>query len=72
MRKFFLFCFMAICLTCTWSSERYSDLYHDLPFDMPMVNRPQFPALSVCLTDFGGKGDGQHLNTKAFKWQFIV
>lgn len=67
MRKFFLFCFMAICLTCTWSSERYSDLYHDLPFDMPMVNRPQFPALSVCLTDFGGKGDGQHLNTKAFK-----
>ena len=58
---------MAICLTCTWSSERYSDLYHDLPFDMPMVNRPQFPALSVCLTDFGGKGDGQHLNTKAFK-----
>lgn len=45
----------------------YDYLYHDLPFEMPLVDRPNIPNTTVSLTDFSGKGDGISLNTEAFK-----
>ncbi len=38
----------------------------EVPFEMPTVLRPEIPARRVSLSDFGGVGDGHHLNTQAF------
>lgn len=45
----------------------FSYLYKDLPFEMDMVTRPSIPDRSVCISDFGGNGNGIELNTKAFQ-----
>ncbi len=48
------------------SEYPYEYLYTDLPFAMPRIEMPQFPEHSLSLTDSGGVGDGNTLNTKAF------
>lgn len=40
-------------------------LYQNLPFEMPKVQQPFFPAYEVNIEKFGAKGDGLFLNTKA-------
>ena len=40
-------------------------LYQNLPFEMPKVQQPVFPAYEVNIEKFGAKGDGLFLNTKA-------
>ena len=48
------------------SENAISDaLYQNLPFEMPKVQQPTFPAYEVSIVDFGAKGDGLFLNTKA-------
>ncbi len=44
----------------------YSYLYKDLPFSMPILQKPVFLAYEVSLLDFGGVPDGMTLNTVAF------
>lgn len=44
----------------------YSYLYKDLPFSMPILQKPVFPGNEVSLLDFGGVPDGITLNTEAF------
>lgn len=40
-------------------------IYQNLPFEMPKVQQPAFPAYEVNIVDLGAKGDGLFLNTKA-------
>ncbi|MDR3118177.1 MAG: glycoside hydrolase family 28 protein [Mediterranea sp.] len=40
-------------------------IYQNLPFDMPKVEQPSFPAYEVSIADFGAKSDGITLNTDA-------
>ncbi len=48
------------------SHDGLDSLYGNLPFEMPKVEQPSIPALSVSLADFGAVGDGVVLNTQAF------
>lgn len=41
------------------------EMYRELPFSMPRVERPSFPDYQVSICDFGAKGDGVTLNTEA-------
>ncbi len=40
-------------------------IYANLPFSMPVVERPAFPDYQVNICDFGAKSDGVTLNTEA-------
>ena len=40
-------------------------IYANLPFSMPVVERPVFPAYQLNICDFGAKRDGVTLNTEA-------
>jgi len=44
----------------------YEQLYKDLPFTMEKIDAPVFKNNVVSITDFGGVGDGNLLNTEAF------
>lgn len=46
---------------------KYAYLYENLPFDMPQIDAPQFPARTMNILDFGGVPDGITLNTEAFE-----
>lgn len=53
------------------ASNPYPALYQDLPFEMPVIEKPQFPDRQVSVTDFGAVGDGVTLNTDAFNEAMI-
>jgi len=69
--KYIWFILLVSCSNCKQESEKeayeFSYLYKDLPFEMPLVNLPQFPDLQVNISAFGGIGNGQFKNTSAFK-----
>lgn len=50
-----------------FAKNPYEYLYRNLPFDMPKIQPPSFKNNVVRIEDFGGKGDGNTLNTEAFK-----
>lgn len=58
-------------LSCTTQSPTAQvslispEIYKELPFEMPVVKQPTFPAYKSCITEFGAKGDGITLNTEA-------
>lgn len=54
--------------SCKNKSTRspYDYLYENLPFEMPVLTPPSFPDYDVCITEFGGTGNGTFLNTDAF------
>jgi polygalacturonase len=45
----------------------YDQLYKDLPFTMEKIKAPVFKNNVILITDFGGVGDGNKLNTEAFR-----
>lgn len=54
------------------AGDRYKYLYEGLPFDMPFIDHPQFPANEVNLKDFGGIADGIYINTETFEKAFAA
>ena len=46
--------------------DSYDYLYKELPFDMPKIQPPVFPANEIRITQCGGVGDGITSNTQAF------
>jgi polygalacturonase len=46
--------------------KTYECLYENLPFEMPMLQKPVFPDNRLSIADCGGVGDGITLNTEAF------
>ncbi|MDR2823814.1 MAG: glycoside hydrolase family 28 protein [Prevotellaceae bacterium] len=67
--KFVLFLLIIISFSCknsTRTDNAFDYLYKDLPFEMPVLRKPTFPANTVSIADFGGSGDGITLNTAAF------
>lgn len=59
----------AVNTSCSKPSEenKYISLYKDLPFEMPMLERPVFADNKVYLNECGGVSDGKTLNTEAFE-----
>lgn len=61
---------VTLLLSCGCSgndTDEFSYLYKDLPFEMKKVTRPSIPDRTVCITDFGGNGNGVASNTQAFR-----
>lgn len=44
-----------------------NSLYQGLPFDMPVLQLPEFPARRVSIVDYGAISDGTTLNTQAIQ-----
>ncbi|MBB3187959.1 glycoside hydrolase family 28 protein [Microbacter margulisiae] len=67
-KQFFAVLFTAFTFVATAQTAPAlpADLYVNLPFVMPQVTKPVFPANVVSITTFGGKGDGKFDNTTAF------
>lgn len=76
LRKSLYYLFITLLLVttvaCTSSSKqtkdtKYSVLYENLPFEMPVLEKPVFKNNTVYITEYGGIADGQTLNTNAFE-----
>ncbi len=58
--------FGSVSIQAQSSDYKYSEVYENLPFEMPQVDAPVFPDLNVTLTDYGAVGNGTELCTEAF------
>ena len=58
---------LLMALTAHAQTKDYSKYYQNLPTKVAQVSAPVIPAYEVSLTEVGGVGDGQTLNTEAFE-----
>ena len=67
MNKTYLFLLViATCFSQCIKAGNYDYLYKDLPFEMPVLQKPVFPDYLVSIADYGAIPDGITLNTEAF------
>ena len=59
------FCLLGV--SSLHGQSSYDYLYKDLPFEMPVLERPVFRADTVSVLETGGVPDGHTLNTAAFE-----
>ncbi len=68
-KRFLLACLICFCPALASEAgdpASLQDRLQNLPFDMPALTEPVFPDFTVGIPDFGAKGDGMTLNTRAF------
>ena len=58
---------MSLCIAIMANAKDYSKYYQNLPTEVKPVVEVVIPDNAVSVTDFGGVGDGQTLNTEAFR-----
>lgn len=49
------------------SSNNFKNLFKNLPFEMKTLTPPKFPNKNFIIKNYGAIGDGQTINTEAFK-----
>lgn len=64
-------CIFFSCQVATEKESTYNYLYEDLPFEMPVVQKPVFADNQLSIVDCGAVGDGVTLNTEAFNQAMI-
>ena len=76
MKKIFSVLFAGALLTgCTTDKQTHegisqtdvNSLYQELPFEMPVLQLPEFRSYRVSITDYGAVPDGTTLNTEAIQ-----
>ena len=65
-RLVFLLAALAAAACGSEKSSEFTALYEGLPFDMPVLERPDIPSRSVSIVDFGAVADGVTLCSDAF------
>ncbi len=67
-KKFIVFAFSTLFLPniCAKTNDVYQKYYQNVPNQIVRVTKPLFKNQQVSITDFGGIGDGNTLNTNAF------
>ncbi|MBE6196810.1 MAG: glycoside hydrolase family 28 protein [Rikenellaceae bacterium] len=67
MKKLLLLMMILLSAHLTGHAEGYAHYYRDLAVELPVPERAEIPDREVCITDFGGVGDGVTLNTEPFR-----
>ena len=65
-RLVFLLAALAVTACGSEKTSEFAALYEGLPFDMPVLERPDIPSRSVSIADFGAVADGVTLCSDAF------
>lgn len=65
--RYLFFALVAISSIMTSAEVNYEAYYKDVPFEMPRVAQPSFPALQVDIRDYGAVSDGRTLCTEAIR-----
>ena len=66
MKKFFILIQITFLSVVMLKENPYKKYIENLPFEMPEIERPEFPDYTVNLIDFGAIGDGKYICTEAF------
>ena len=63
MKKFFILIQITFLSVVMLKENPYKKYIENLPFEMPEIERPEFPDYTVNLIDFGAIVDGKYICT---------